>query len=178
MVTHKGILTAFSLLQGARVANQPPNEDLENTLVAWKHILNATAFTDEQLVAAVTRWLVQQPFWPTPADLIRLGQPTLKALPASPDALWPRVCTWVGSLGRSCPDWREALPRRLKLEELEGLEAEAVVAAVEAVGYKTIADSPNDWVRGQLSKTFHTVYNAKVGQQPDNVLLFPTQKQG
>lgn len=165
MATAEDCLEVFAVFKVLGLRNGPALiEEKEQDLVAetWADVVNDIPVAE--LKAAARAYARQSSFWPAPADILKLC-PSAQKQAAQIEAdksddgmdIWPRVMRYVGSLGRNCkPDeWKARLVRDLPCDPER---APALIAGIEAAGWREIANSDNQWTQRDLGKAFSRAY--------------------
>lgn len=165
MAEKEDVIEMFSILRTLELANMPvlmPLEKLDAVAEVWAEVLEDVPASD--LKVAAKEHARNSSFWPKPAE-IRRYCPSLQKQAAQIETaknddgmdIWPRVMRYVGSLGRNCkPDeWKARLVRDLPCDPER---AHALIAGIEAAGWREIANSDNQWTQRDLGKAFSRAY--------------------
>jgi len=163
------VVEMFSNFRLIGLRNGPDLSTTEKQLAtakAWLPIL--ASVSPAELQHACVAWGEESQFWPAPAEIRKLC-PSIQKRTAQIEAaknddgmgVWPRVLKYVGSLGTNCKpeEWKGRLVRDLPCSPDQ---APAIIAGIEAAGWRQIAQSDNDWIRKDLGRAFSRAYQQQV----------------
>ncbi len=135
-LTKAGVQACLRLLAGAGARGAP--EDVEAMLDAWRATLGE--LSNDELLAATQAWLKSSPWWPTPADLLRLRPalgPARRPLEAEPGPELHRARRRAAALGaegreanHAASELLVAVCRAGRFDRFD--EASAALAAIDA----------------------------------------------
>jgi len=159
------VIEMFTIFRSLELANGPvlqPLERLDAVAEIWADVLDDVPAAD--LKVAAKMHARNSSFWPKPADIRKLC-PSIQKQTAQIEAaknddgmgIWPKVLKYVGSLGTNCKpeEWKRRIVRDLPCDPER---APAIIAGIEAAGWRQIAQSDNEWTRKELGKAFSRAY--------------------